>query len=302
MKKIYFKYFVNWIPVLITLTLILFVISTTSIQILEIYSNRKLKFQTITGVVLFFVYHVFNLLLIISFLSLSIFDAGSLEFLKCELEAPDDLKLRRYCDKCSIKRWKPPRAHHCSVCNKCIFKMDHHCFLINNCVGFSNQKNYILFLFYLICSTLVSILSTLFLLIKHVFLNTRELARVSLTHIHINLITSFVILLFSISFFNDQLDYILTNSSLVELIYNKKGKEINLMKKLHSVFGKSFYLWFIPFSNNCDPEFTEELYEVIKYPYTSSFETIKSNTLDLNDCISYLSSSEIVSITKYKTE
>lgn len=29
------------------------------------------------------------------------------------------------CKKC-IKP-KPPRTHHCSVCNKCILKMDHHC-------------------------------------------------------------------------------------------------------------------------------------------------------------------------------
>lgn len=29
------------------------------------------------------------------------------------------------CKKC-IKP-KPPRTHHCSVCNKCVLKMDHHC-------------------------------------------------------------------------------------------------------------------------------------------------------------------------------
>ena len=29
------------------------------------------------------------------------------------------------CKKCISP--KPPRAHHCSVCNKCILKMDHHC-------------------------------------------------------------------------------------------------------------------------------------------------------------------------------
>ena len=29
------------------------------------------------------------------------------------------------CKKCISP--KPPRAHHCSVCNKCVLKMDHHC-------------------------------------------------------------------------------------------------------------------------------------------------------------------------------
>ena len=31
----------------------------------------------------------------------------------------------RYCDKCTAI--KPDRSHHCSVCGKCILKMDHHC-------------------------------------------------------------------------------------------------------------------------------------------------------------------------------
>lgn len=29
------------------------------------------------------------------------------------------------CKKCDSPR--PPRTHHCSICNKCILKMDHHC-------------------------------------------------------------------------------------------------------------------------------------------------------------------------------
>ncbi|XP_078254120.1 palmitoyltransferase ZDHHC2 [Rhinoraja longicauda] len=52
----------------------------------------------------------------------------------------------RYCDRCQLV--KPDRCHHCSVCDKCILKMDHHCPWVNNCIGFSNYKFFFLFLAY----------------------------------------------------------------------------------------------------------------------------------------------------------
>ncbi|XP_063721152.1 palmitoyltransferase ZDHHC20-B-like [Symsagittifera roscoffensis] len=52
----------------------------------------------------------------------------------------------RYCKPCTLV--KPDRCHHCSICRKCVLKMDHHCPWVNNCVGFHNYKFFILFLFY----------------------------------------------------------------------------------------------------------------------------------------------------------
>jgi hypothetical protein len=31
----------------------------------------------------------------------------------------------RFCKKCS--HYKPPRSHHCRVCDRCVLRMDHHC-------------------------------------------------------------------------------------------------------------------------------------------------------------------------------
>lgn len=51
-----------------------------------------------------------------------------------------------YCKRCYI--YRPPRAHHCHVCRRCILNMDHHCPWINNCVGEYNQKYFMQFTAY----------------------------------------------------------------------------------------------------------------------------------------------------------
>lgn len=50
------------------------------------------------------------------------------------------------CTRCET--YRPPRAHHCRICKRCIRRMDHHCPWINNCVGERNQKYFLQFLLY----------------------------------------------------------------------------------------------------------------------------------------------------------
>lgn len=52
------------------------------------------------------------------------------------------------CKKCISP--KPPRTHHCSVCNRCILKMDHHCPWLNNCVGHGNHRYFYLYMVYMV--------------------------------------------------------------------------------------------------------------------------------------------------------
>ncbi|ORZ18939.1 DHHC palmitoyltransferase-domain-containing protein [Absidia repens] len=68
------------------------------------------------------------------------------------IQTPDQVQAEkgetgpRFCRSCDA--YKPPRAHHCRVCRRCILKMDHHCPWINNCVGHGNYPYFFRFVFF----------------------------------------------------------------------------------------------------------------------------------------------------------
>jgi len=51
-----------------------------------------------------------------------------------------------YCEHC--QHWKPPRAHHCSICTRCVLRMDHHCPFTGNCIGVRNHGHFLLMYFF----------------------------------------------------------------------------------------------------------------------------------------------------------
>ncbi len=48
------------------------------------------------------------------------------------------------CRTCNLL--KPARSKHCSICKRCVAKMDHHCIFINGCVGYGNHHYFLLLL------------------------------------------------------------------------------------------------------------------------------------------------------------
>ena len=53
-----------------------------------------------------------------------------------------------FCSACLARR--PVRSKHCSVCDKCVARLDHHCPWVGNCIGAKNHKFFIGFLVMLI--------------------------------------------------------------------------------------------------------------------------------------------------------
>eukprot|EP00826_Nyctotherus_ovalis_P058283 TRINITY_DN7998_c0_g4_i3.p1 TRINITY_DN7998_c0_g4~~TRINITY_DN7998_c0_g4_i3.p1 ORF type:complete len:256 (-),score=27.38 TRINITY_DN7998_c0_g4_i3:288-1055(-) len=54
--------------------------------------------------------------------------------------------IRKVCNLCNCV--KPPNAHHCTTCGRCIIRLDHHCPWINNCVAYYTQRPFIQMLIY----------------------------------------------------------------------------------------------------------------------------------------------------------
>ncbi|VDP12009.1 unnamed protein product [Soboliphyme baturini] len=61
---------------------------------------------------------------------------------------PTTGRFLKFCHLCNAKVLA--RCHHCPLCRYCVLRKDHHCFFLGACVGFGNQRNFVVFLFWVL--------------------------------------------------------------------------------------------------------------------------------------------------------
>eukprot|EP00051_Salpingoeca_urceolata_P029225 m.489293 g.489293 ORF g.489293 m.489293 type:complete len:295 (+) comp26588_c0_seq1:283-1167(+) len=167
-----------------------------------------------------------------------------------------DGELVTTCTKCHT--FKPYRAHHCSICNRCVRMMDHHCPWVNNCVGENNHKYFILFVAYIFVASLFMLCFAASRLMgcQHLRLKTRGCeARKgrqdpfdSLKMIGL-LLESLVFGLFTLVMFCDQMCGVLNDQTTIEKLQHKgraAKSRVSCVSNCKHIFGRHTWRWFFP--------------------------------------------------------
>uniref|UniRef100_A0A7C8Z5C2 S-acyltransferase n=1 Tax=Opuntia streptacantha TaxID=393608 RepID=A0A7C8Z5C2_OPUST len=154
----------------------------------------------------------------------------------------------RFCRKCN--QLKPPRCHHCSVCGRCVLKMDHHCVWVVNCVGALNYKHFLLFLFYTFLETTLVTVSLLPQFIA--FFNDGEVpgSPSSLAATFLAFVLNLAFALSVMGFLIMHISLVAANTTTIEA-YEKKTTpkwryDLGKKKNFEQVFGMDKKYWFIP--------------------------------------------------------
>lgn len=154
----------------------------------------------------------------------------------------------RYCRKCN--QMKPPRCHHCSVCGRCILKMDHHCVWVVNCVGARNYKFFLLFLFYTFFETTLVTIA----LLPHfiAFFSEDEISGTpgSLATTFLGFVLNLAFALSVLGFLIMHISLVAGNTTTIEA-YEKKTTpkwryDLGRKRNFEQVFGTHKLYWLIP--------------------------------------------------------
>lgn len=229
------------------------------------------------------IFQLFAFLTFVTHLKTILTDPGSVpqrtattEYLR-ELEAngsqaPNNV-VYKCTECCSVK---PERAHHCSVCKRCIIKMDHHCPWVNNCIGERNQKYFVLFTLY------VAIISfhALFLTVNHLLdcletdwnspdstcalMKDGRPAPGKLIMLVFLVFLSLLFSLFSLIMFYMQMKAIWTDWTGIEHLKKENRDRRSGCTSMKNVCGNNFLLWFSPFTKP-PPSWDDPLYSNIMH-------------------------------------
>jgi len=158
---------------------------------------------------------------------------------------------RTTCYKECKNPFKPLDAHHCSICKRCIVKMDHHCPWVNNCIGANNQKFFVLFCGYTFCSCLYALGLIIY---RAIYCSSNGWTGCDgfLAHTGLIIVVVFVSLLFgllTILIFSDQMYSVSRGDTQIDRL---KGRRVsdppqNFRASLQTLCGGEFSIWwFIP--------------------------------------------------------
>ncbi|XP_026461598.1 palmitoyltransferase ZDHHC3-like isoform X2 [Ctenocephalides felis] len=174
------------------------------------------------------------------------------------------------CPKCcSIK---PERAHHCSVCQRCVRKMDHHCPWVNNCVGEDNQKYFVLFTFYIAVISVHSLLMSFNQFASCVRAEWRECSVYSppatVALLLFLVIEALLFAIFTAVMLITQLQAIWNDETGIEQLKKEQASWVrkSRWKSIQNVFGRFSLHWFSPFTSPESHRLNRVFPEIYSYP------------------------------------
>lgn len=162
--------------------------------------------------------------------------------------------------------YRPPKAHHCRICKRCVRRMDHHCPWINNCVGERNQKYFIQFLVYvgILAVYALGLVITSWIVQCSRCSNDIAVKQSRILHCVILVLESTLFGIFVIAILVDQFQGILGEENTVERMqsnHHYKRNSSRTLILLSQVFGKSHpMLWMLPCKSTPHYTFRKDAY------------------------------------------